>query len=176
MFEDAELRKHIISTVVILIVFILLNVLITKLTKRYAKSAHLSEHRTNLISKYIDVAMFVLFCIAIIGVWGLEAESIFGFLGGTLAVIGVAFFAQWSILSNITSGMIMFFTFPFRIGDVIRVHDKDFPIEAQIEDIKAFHTILRTRSGEIITYPNSLLLQKGVSIIPIKQEDKEFYD
>lgn len=70
----------------------------------------------------------------------------------------------------------MFFTFPFRIGDTIRVHDKDFPIEAQIEDIKAFHTILRTKDGEIITYPNSLLLQKGVSIVPVKNEDKEFYD
>jgi len=176
MFEGLEYKKQIISTIIILVVFIVLNFIITKLTKRYAKSSHLSEHRTNLISKYIDVVMFVLFCLSIIAVWGIESRNFFSFIGGTLTVIGVAFFAQWSILSNITSGIIMFFTFPFRIGDVIRVHDKDFPIEAQIEDIKAFHTILRTRNGEIITYPNSLLLQKGVSIVPIKQEDKEFYD
>lgn len=56
------------------------------------------------------------------------------------------------------------------------MHDKDFPVEGQIEDIKAFHTILRTKEGEIITYPNSLLLQKGVSIVPVKHDEKEFYD
>jgi len=69
-------------------------------------------------------------------------------------------FAQWSILSNITSGIILFFFFPFRIGDIIQVHDKDFPIKAEIEDIKAFHIYLKTDKGERITYPNNLLLQK----------------
>ncbi|MFP9100826.1 mechanosensitive ion channel domain-containing protein [Flavobacterium sp. RHBU_24] len=167
---------QIISTAILLAVFVLLNIITTKLTRRYAKASNLAEHRTNLISKYIDVVMFVLFVVGVVAIWGVAPSSIFNFLGATLTVIGVAFFAQWSILSNITSGVIMFFTFPFRIGDVIRIHDKDFPIEAQIEDIKAFHTILKTRDGELITYPNSLLLQKGVSIIPIKQEDKEFYD
>ena len=44
--------------------------------------------------------------------------------------MGVAMFAQWSILSNITSGIILFFSFPFKIGDLILIHDKDFPIEA----------------------------------------------
>lgn len=176
MLEEIIAKKEVISTITTIVVFILLNFIIGKLTKRYAKASHLSEHRTNLISKYIDYAMFILFVLSLVAIWGIDPDGLFGFIGGTLAVIGVAFFAQWSILSNITSGVIMFFTFPFRIGDVIRVHDKDFPIEAQIEDIKAFHTILRTREGEIITYPNSLLLQKGVSIVPIKQEDKEFYD
>lgn len=174
--QDFPYTQQVLSTLILLGVFILLNFIITKLTRRYAKASHLSEHRTNLISKYIDVFMFILACIGVIAVWGTDSKQIFGLLGGALTVIGVAFFAQWSILSNITSGIIMFFTFPFRIGDVIRVHDKDFPIEAQIEDIKAFHTILKTREGELITYPNSLLLQKGVSIVPIKQEDKEFYD
>jgi len=167
---------QVISTAILLAVFVLLNIITTKLTRRYAKASHLAEHRTNLISKYIDIIMFVLIIVGVVAIWGVAPSSIFNFLGATLTVIGVAFFAQWSILSNITSGIIMFFTFPFRIGDVIRIHDKDFPIEAQIEDIKAFHTILKTRDGELITYPNSLLLQKGVSIIPIKQEDKEFYD
>jgi small-conductance mechanosensitive channel len=120
--------------------------------------------------------MVTLYAVIMIAIWGLNTNDLVTYVGGTLTVIGVAFFAQWSILSNITAGIILFFSFPFRIGDVIRVHDKDFPIEAQIEDIKAFHTILKTRDGELITYPNNLLLQKGVSIIPIKQEDKEFYD
>lgn len=173
---DHEYFKKGLVTIIILIVFLIVSFLIKKIIKRYGKSAHLAEHRTNLIAKYIDIVLMILIVIAIFAVWGVERKNLFAVFSTTFAVIGVAFFAQWSILSNVTSGVIMFFTFPFKIGDVIRIMDKDFPIEAQIEDIKAFHTILKTREGDIITYPNSLLLQKGITIVPIKQEDKEFFD
>jgi hypothetical protein len=33
-----------------------------------------------------------------------------------LQPVVVYMFAQWSILSNITSGIILFFSFPFKIG------------------------------------------------------------
>lgn len=173
---EQEIYTSVIGTIITLGVFAVLSLIIKRLTKGYARASHLSEHRTNMISKYIDIFMVALLCIIIVAIWGIKTTQLFAFITGTLTVIGVAFFAQWSILSNITSGMILFFSFPYRIGDFIRIHDKDFPIEAQIEDIKTFHTILRTREGELITYPNNLLLQKGVSIVPIKQEDKEFFD
>ncbi|RZJ63621.1 MAG: mechanosensitive ion channel [Flavobacterium sp.] len=173
---DSEYYRLILITAITLTVFLVVSFIIKKLTRRYSASSHLSEHRTNLIMKYINLFMSSLFLIFILGVWGINSSDLFAFFTGTLTIIGVAFFAQWSILSNITSGIILFFTFPFRIGDVIKVHDKDFPIEAQIEDIKAFHTILRTLEGELITYPNSLLLQKGVTVVPLKHEEREFYD
>ncbi|MDP2159449.1 MAG: mechanosensitive ion channel, partial [Flavobacterium sp.] len=109
-------------------------------------------------------------------IWGVKPENIVLVTSSIFAVIGVAMFAQWSILSNVTSGVILFFSAPFRIGDTIKIHDKDFPIEAEIEDIRGFHTYLKTKEGEIITYPNSLLLQKGVSIVYPTSEPKEFTD
>lgn len=165
-----------LSTAIAIAVFLVLSFFIKKFTRRYAKTAHLSEYRTNLISKYIDIFMSILFVIVFFAIWGVKKEQLVAVFSTTFAVIGVAFFAQWSILSNITSGIILFFSFPFRIGDFIRIHDKDYPIEAHIEDIKAFHTILRTSEGEMITYPNSLLLQKSISVLPQKPEEKEFYD
>ena len=118
----------------------------------------------------------LLALVGIIVIWGVQKKDIFFTLSSLTTVVGVAMFAQWSILSNITSGIILFFFFPFRIGDVILVHDKDFPIQAEIEDIKAFHIYLKTEEGERITYPNNLLLQRGISIIKPKFEDKEFTD
>ena len=88
----------------------------------------------------------------------------------------MAMFAQWSILSNITSGIILFFSFPYKIGDYIFIHDKDFPIEAEIEDIGAFHVYLKTKEGEIIVYPNNLMLQIGITILKHPDEEKEFTD
>jgi small-conductance mechanosensitive channel len=173
---EHEYFKQGLTTAITLVVFIVASYIIKRLTRRYAAASHLSEHRTNLIAKYIDIFIVIIFVVVIIAIWGVKPDQLFAVFSTTFAVIGVAFFAQWSILSNITSGMILFFSFPFRIGDVIKIHDKDFPLEAQIEDIKAFHTILRTLEGELITYPNSLLLQKAVTIVPLKHEEKEFYD
>ena len=59
----------------------------------------------------------------------------------------------------------MFFSSPFRIGDTIKILDKDYPIEAKIIDIKSFYTLLKTAEGEQISLPNNLLLQKGIVIV-----------
>ncbi|WP_363319893.1 mechanosensitive ion channel domain-containing protein [Flavobacterium sp.] len=85
-------------------------------------------------------------------------------------------FSQWSIRSDSTSGITLFFFFPFPIGDIIQIHDKDFPIQSEIEDINAVHVYLKTDKGEYITHPNTLLLQKGISIIRQDVDDKEFTD
>ncbi|MFC2652741.1 MAG: mechanosensitive ion channel domain-containing protein, partial [Capnocytophaga gingivalis] len=98
-------------------------------------------------------------------IWGVKPDQIFLFISSILTVIGVAFFAQWSILSNVTAGIILFFSFPFKIGDKIRILDKECPIEAEIKDISSFYTLLKTASGERISLPNNLLIQKAVVII-----------
>lgn len=172
----SNLTKEVIATVVLIAIVIFLRIITAKLIRRYAKLSSIMEHRTNLVIKYIHILITVLAIVGIIVIWGVQKKDIFFTLSSVTTVVGVAMFAQWSILSNITSGVILFFFFPFRIGDVILVHDKDFPIQAEIEDIKAFHIYLKTPDGQRITYPNNLLLQKGISIIQPKFEDKEFMD
>ena len=109
--------------------------------------------------------------------WGVKGEQAFFVMSSILTVIGVALFAQWSILSNITAGIILFFSFPFKIGDRIRIMDKDFPVEAEIIDIDSFYTFLKTSEGEEICFPNNLLLQKGIVILKDKIEpEKDFTD
>ena len=115
-------------------------------------------------------------------IWGVDFKNLGLVMSSVFAVIGVAFFAQWSILSNITSGIIMFFTFPYKIGDYVVIHDKEFDYEGIIEDIKAFQIILRNKNNNIIAYPNSMLLQKGVTVIKPEElpeylaEEKELDD
>jgi small-conductance mechanosensitive channel len=168
--------REIIGTGILAILLISLRIITSKLVRRYAKSSQTIEHRTNLVIKYIHLLINILVIIALIIIWGVETKDIFIALSSVTTVVGVAMFAQWSILSNITSGIILFFSFPFKIGDVIRIHDKDFPIEGEIEDISAFHVNLSTKNGEKIIYPNNLLLQKGISILGNHFEDKEFTD
>ena len=84
------------------------------------------------------------------------------FLSSIFAVLGVALVAQWSILSNITASFLIFFVFPYRVGDLIKVVEKDEDVRGKIIDITMFHVLIQHESGTVITYPNNLILQKGV--------------
>ncbi|MBF4472586.1 mechanosensitive ion channel family protein [Flavobacterium sp. HJJ] len=173
IFFDQYLKEQ-ISTGVLLIIVILSRTLVSKLVRRYAKTSQIIERRTNLVIKYINILITIMALITLILIWGVQAKDIFITLSSIATVIGVAMFAQWSILSNITSGIILFFSFPFKIGDVILIHDKDYLVEGEIEDIGAFHVTIRSKEGEIVIYPNNLFFQKGISIIkkPLHSNDE----
>lgn len=167
---------EVIATIIVLLLVFILRFIIAKLVRKYAKKSEIIEQRANLVIKYIDLLINIIAFISLIVIWGVKKDQILLTVSSITTVVGVAMFAQWSILSNITSGVILFFFFPFKIGDTIKIHDKDFPIQAEIEDISAFHINLKTIDGERITYPNNLLLQKGISIIVDKPNDNEFMD
>jgi small-conductance mechanosensitive channel len=173
--ENPYLHEEIV-TLIIIVVFFLLKSIIGKIVRKYATVNQALEHRTNLIIKYINILLGTIALTLIVIIWGVEKNQFLVFLSSVFAVVGVATVAQWSILSNITSGVILFFSYPFKIGDIIKIHDKDFPIEAEIEDIKAFYVLLKTKDNEIITYPNNLLMQKGISVKKIEHETSEFTD
>jgi small-conductance mechanosensitive channel len=75
------------------------------------------------------------------------------------------------LLSNITSSVILFFNHPLKLGDVIKVLDKDYPFEGEVTELTYFFIHLKTIKDEVITIPNSLILQKSISIIA-KQDMK----
>lgn len=173
------IEKHLLKilfTAIVLIVYLFLRFFTAKLVWKSAIISNILEHRTKLVIKYFNILYGIIALIVLFVIWGVRPQNVILVMSSIFAVIGVAMFAQWSILSNVTAGIVLFFSAPFKIGDIIRIHDKDFPIEAEIEDIKAFHTYLKTKEGEIIIYPNNLLLQKGVSVIAPETDTREFTD
>ena len=102
--------------------------------------------------------------IILIGIWGLQQREMLLFVTSLLTVLGIALFAQGSILSNITSGMILFFNHPLKIGDTIKIIDKEQPVEGVVEDISYFFLHIKTADNGNVTIPNSVVLQKTISI------------
>lgn len=160
-------KVQIIITFVILIGAPVTKKLLGKFISKYILVNKVFEDRGLIIIKYTNFSITIIVIIALIITWGVNPKNMFLALSSVFAVIGVALFAQWSLLSNITAGIILFFSVPFKIGDIIKLHDKDFPIEAEVTDITAFHVHMNY-NGEKVIYPNSLLLQKGISIIKVK--------
>lgn len=145
----------------LLVVRFILNTLIGKISRRNG----INLARIHLIQRYVSVTLLLIALIIIPFIFGTQAHDLVVIFSSVFAVIGIGLFAIWSILSNITSGIIMFFSFPYKVGDKIQIHDKDFPIEAIIEDIRAFQLHLRLDNGDLVTYPNNLMLQKAVTLV-----------
>ncbi|MGO4921200.1 mechanosensitive ion channel domain-containing protein [Maribacter spongiicola] len=170
-------HNELIYSLIVLIVILVLKFLFTTAVRKVSKISDYNPVRTNLILKFINIALTIIAMVALTLVWSVNYRDLGVMLSSVFAVIGVALFAQWSILSNITAGVIIFFSFPFKIGNTIRILDKELldPNNTDldqfvIEDIRAFHLHLRRNNGEILTYPNNLLLQKGVILISTYQQ------
>ena len=158
-------REKLVYSLAVIIILMIIQFAMKKAANKVGKRSEINITRTRLMFKYINILVILIAAFLLAFAWGVGLADLSLVFSSVFAVIGVALFAIWSILSNITSGIIMFFSFPYKIGDTIKIHDKDLPIEAEIEDIKAFHLHLRTSEGELITYPNNLILQKAVSLI-----------
>lgn len=158
-------QNEIAYTVVTGIILLIIQLILRKSAHRVGQRAEMHITRTRLMFQYINILILLIAAFLLSLAWGVGLAELSLVFSSVFAVIGVALFAIWSILSNITSGIILFFSFPYKIGDKIRIHDKEMPIEAIIEDIRAFHLHLRSLDGELITYPNNLMLQKAVSLI-----------
>ena len=158
-------KAEIVNSIILLVILFLIRVIATTLIRKIAKKSGINEARIQLINRYLTVTL--LFIALLIGafIFGMQVKDLTLLFSSVFAVIGIALFAIWSILSNITSGVIMFFSFPYKVGDKIQIHDKDFPVEAIIEDIRAFHLHLRMDDGNLVTYPNNLILQKAVTLV-----------
>jgi hypothetical protein len=93
--------------------FFALRIITSRLVRRFASITHIIEHRTNLVVKYLHLLTNIL-AIALILNLGVQPKDIIIAISIT-TVVGVAMFAQWSILSNITSGIILVFSFHLKL-------------------------------------------------------------
>ncbi|MCB5162929.1 mechanosensitive ion channel domain-containing protein [Marinomonas algarum] len=121
-----------------------------------------NEVRITYVSRMLNLGFTAVFVLLVCLVLGIGYGQLAIFFSSVFAVVGVALFAQWSILSNITASLIIFFGFPYRVGDWVKVVDKDDEILGQIIEISTFHVIIQRLSGDVVTYPNNLILQKPV--------------
>lgn len=157
-------RIEIIETIVVFILLIIIQFVIRHSINRALKKFHFSFQRRRITIKILNLFIFILAIISLTAIWGIEKEKLMLFISSVVTILGIAFFAQWSLLSNITAGLILFFNHPLKFGDHIKILEKDFIIEGKIDDITFFFVHIKTPDGDHITIPNSIVLQKNLSI------------
>ncbi|RIA09419.1 mechanosensitive ion channel-like protein [Flavobacteriaceae bacterium MAR_2010_72] len=170
-----SIQTELIVSGFVLLFLIIVRLIVNTLIKKIGRKSGVNEARIHLICRYVTVTLFLIAIIIESFIFGAEMKDWGVIFSSVFAVIGIGLFAIWSILSNITSGIIMFFSFPYKVGDKIKIHDKDFPIEGVIEDIRAFQLHLRLDNRDLVTYPNNLMLQKAVTLVE-KDAIEDFED
>ena len=100
--------------------------------------------------------------------FGVSATVLWTAFSGFVAVAAIAFFAIWSVLSNLLCAVLIMTVGPFRLGDVVElVESFEKPIvKGRVIDINLLYTTLEeapeSGTGAIVQVPNSLFFQKVV--------------
>jgi small-conductance mechanosensitive channel len=100
----------------------------------------------------------------LLGIWEVDPEDLFLYLASVFTVIGIAFFHQRSHLSNITAGVMLFFSHRAKVGDFVTIHDSDNTFDGQIEDVGLLFITIISKKKDRIMISNTIFLQKTVSI------------
>jgi small-conductance mechanosensitive channel len=100
---------------------------------------------------------------------GVSGTVLWTVFSGFAAVGAVAFFAAWSVLSNIFCSMLIFSTEPFRLGDHIEILENgEKPgLKGRVSDINLIYTTLRevgagVGEGRTLRVPNNMFFQRVI--------------
>ncbi|WP_299670510.1 mechanosensitive ion channel domain-containing protein [uncultured Polaribacter sp.] len=155
-----------IESIIVFVLAIFIRWLTTNSLRKIQQKFGFHNSRILVTNKIITILIYITVIVVIAFIWGVDEKQLLIYISSFLTILGIAFFAQWSILSNITAGIILFVNYPVKIGDTITILEKDNNITGEIRDIGAFFITIRTPDKELITLPNSIILQKNIKYSP----------
>src|SRR5574343_81379 len=110
--------------------------------------------------------MFAATLLLVLERLGVSATVLWTGFTGFATVGAVAFFAAWSVLSNLFCAFLIFTVGPFRLGDTIELLDTaEKPgAKGRVVDINLLYTTLedatRGQTGVLLQIPNALIFQR----------------
>jgi len=170
MVNIDTLEKYLFSvealiTLGIMVLYLLTRLLANKVISRRTLGQHFDAARTAYIRKLVNTMLIAVF-LAVIGVvWEISIAGLSVYFASFFTVVGVGLFATWSVLSNITASIILFFFFPIKIGSQVRIVDGDNSVEGEVMDLSFFSIHICRADGTEVYYPNNLAIQKGIVLL-----------
>jgi small-conductance mechanosensitive channel len=158
----SDFEIQIIETAVLAAIVVGVKLVSRSSVNRLLNKMDFDLKRKQISHRIINLFLTIFIVTVLAGIWNIHRDQLIVFMTSVVTVLGIAFFAQWSILSNITSSLILFFNHPMKIGQRIRVVDKEYDISGELIDISFFFLYIKSDDGELITIPNTIVLQKTI--------------
>jgi small-conductance mechanosensitive channel len=160
----ADYKLQIFETLIVLVFLILVKIIARNSINRILSKFDFGIERKRISHKIVNLFITLFALIFLAGIWNIDRSQLMVFITSTITLVGVGFIAQWSILANVTSSLILFFNHPMKLGQEIQILDKEYDIHGTLVDISFFFLYIKTDEGEIITIPNSVVLSKVIKI------------
>lgn len=157
-----QLEFQLLETIILIALSLLIKILATKSVNRFLAHFDFDLKRKRITVRIINLFLWIFIAVVMAGIWNINKEGLVVFITSIITVMGVAFFAQWSILSNITASLILFFNHPMKIGETIHILDKEYDIEGELMDISFFFMYIKTKENHLVTIPTSVVLAKTI--------------
>lgn len=168
---DLDTSKIIISILVIVASFVI-KLISYRVLNGVIRKIGFKLSRKVVFDKIINILLILIASIILLGIWEVDSNDLTFYFASVFTILGIAFFAQWSHLSNVTAGVIILFNHPARIGDLITINDGDNSVTGQIEDIGLFFITVISPNKNKVLLANTLFLQKSVSVNAFKESRK----
>jgi small-conductance mechanosensitive channel len=98
-----------------------------------------------------------------------QVRAVAGGLLASSAVLGIIVgFASQRTLGNFVAGLLIAFTQPLRLGDVVTIED----LEGVVEEIGLIYTFVRLENGDRLVIPNEKLASDTIRNATIRSREK----
>lgn len=150
----------------IVLVAMLLRALVRRILRRVGALYQLPSPLINGATRLSTFVISTATALLVLDRLGVSASVLWTAFTGFAAVAAIAFFAAWSVLSNIFCALLIFITRPFRLLDDIElVENGEKPgFRGRVIAINLIYTTLQehtdTHDGPILQIPNSLFFQR----------------
>lgn len=114
-----EYKIQLIETAVLLLILAIASKVFKRLIEQAGIKFSYHKTRIKIVKKITNIVLYVMAIGILLLIWGIAPSELMAYVASLFTVVGIAFLAQWSIISNITSTLIIFFNHQVNIGDNI---------------------------------------------------------
>src|SRR5690625_1550605 len=122
-------------TIGIVVGVVLITALMRKIVRRFGERRRYTPNRIFQVIVLINTTGIIVTFVLLSAIWGFTGHGFMVFASSIFALAGIAFFAAWSILSNITAALVLFFNAPFGVMDRVRILDGDNTVTGRVRQM-----------------------------------------
>ena len=152
----AELVPNIVLAGLVLLVYFVIWFTVDRVLKLIFERTRLDATASSFVRTLVRYILITVAAISALGQVGVDTTSILTSLGIVGLTIG---FAAKDTLSNIISGLFIFWDRPFVIGDLVEIKDH----YGRVDRITMRSTRVVTPDGKMLAIPNSMVVESIVT-------------
>lgn len=153
---------QLVATFIAFVLYLILRRILSKVVLKRALVQNFDPTRVLYVKKSVQALLYILLLVLLGIIWEISLKGLSLYVASFVTLIGVGLFATWSILSNVTASVVLFFFFPFKIGSKVKIVDGDNSAEGTVVGLSLFSIRIEREDGKEIYYPNNLAMQKSI--------------